>query len=43
MNCFNITPILAFPHRGGRDFESVIIAALGIYIPLSAYQGGREL
>ena len=32
-----------FPLDGGRDFGSVIIAALGIYIPLSAYRGGRDL
>jgi len=38
-----VTPILTFPRQGGRNFGSVNVAALGTYMPLSAYQEGRKL
>ena len=37
----DFTPILAFPRRGGRDFEPAY-GSLGIYLPFSARRGGRN-
>ena len=38
---WGFTPILTFPHQGGRNIGSVIIAALDIHIALSAPVGER--
>ena len=41
--CCDFTPILTFPHQGGRDFGSAIIAILAFTYPYESIKDERVL